>query len=71
MSHDPNSGFVVAAYALAFVVIGGMIAVVLIDSLRLKRGLSKFALPGQSQHAEAQPGSQDAAPQAPDPGGFD
>jgi hypothetical protein len=71
MSHDPNFGFVVAAYALAFVVIGGMIAAILIDSLRLKRALSLFALPGQSQHAEAQPSSQGAAPQGQDPEGFD
>jgi heme exporter protein CcmD len=45
MSHDPHFGFVIAAYALAFVVIGGMIGAVLIDYMRLKRALSLLAAP--------------------------
>ncbi len=46
MSADPNFGFVVAAYALGFAVLGGMILAVVTDYLRLKRALSKF--PGRS-----------------------
>ena len=63
MSHDPHLGFVAAAYVLAFVVIGGMIGAVLIDSLRLKRALSMLSLPLQKQHAPDGPASQDAAQQ--------
>ncbi len=43
MSHDPHFGSVIAAYALALIVVGGMIGAVLIDYLRLKRALSLFA----------------------------
>jgi hypothetical protein len=59
MSHDPHFGSVIAAYALALIVIGGMIGAVLLDYLQLKRALSMFAAPlrrnspGQSNDNEA------------------
>ncbi len=43
MSHDPNLGFVVAAYALAFVIVAGMIVTILADYLRLKQALVALA----------------------------
>ncbi len=39
MSHDPRFGFVVAAYALAFVIVAGMIVTILADYMRLKQAL--------------------------------
>jgi hypothetical protein len=71
MSHDPNLGFVAAAYGLAFLVIGGMAGAVLLDTLRLKRALSLLPPPRQSQNAEDQSGDQDAAPHASDPESFE
>ena len=43
MSHDPHFGFVVAAYALAFVIVAGMIATILADYMRLKQALSSLS----------------------------
>lgn len=43
MSHDPHQGFIIAAYALAFVMVAGMIGVIWMDYLRLKRQLSSLA----------------------------
>ncbi|WOJ90554.1 heme exporter protein CcmD [Methylocapsa polymorpha] len=43
MSSDPNFGFVIAAYALAFVIVAGMTLLILRDYLNLKRELSRFA----------------------------
>jgi heme exporter protein CcmD len=40
MSHDPHLGFVIAAYALAFVIVAGMIVMILADYMRLKQALS-------------------------------
>lgn len=42
MSADPNLGFVIAAYALGFLVLGGMILAVFYDYFSLRRALSKF-----------------------------
>ena len=39
MSHDPHFGFVVAAYALSFVIVAGMIVTILADYIRLKQAL--------------------------------
>ncbi len=63
MSHDPHFGFVIAAYALAFAVIGGMIAAVLLDSLRLKRALTLLAPLADQRHAPGGSANQEAAPQ--------
>lgn len=44
MSHDPHHfGFVVAAYALAFVIVAGMIVTIVADYIRLKRALASLA----------------------------
>ena len=43
MSHDPHLGFVVAAYALAFVIVTGMIVTILADYMRLKQALSSLS----------------------------
>jgi hypothetical protein len=40
MSHDPHFAFVVAAYALAFVIVAGMTAAIVADYMRLKQALS-------------------------------
>ncbi len=49
MSHDPHFGFVVAAYVLALVVIGGMIAAIAFDYHRLKRELAVIESLGRQQ----------------------
>ena len=42
MSHDPHIGFVIAAYALAFVIVAGMIVTILADYMRLKQALQEL-----------------------------
>ena len=39
MNHDPHFGYVVAAYALAFAIVAGMIVTILADYMRLKQAL--------------------------------
>ena len=43
MTADPHFGFVVAAYAIAFVIVAGMIFVTLRDYSELKRALALVA----------------------------
>jgi heme exporter protein CcmD len=43
MSHDPHIGFVVAAYALAFVIVAGIIVTILADYMRLKEALASLS----------------------------
>jgi heme exporter protein CcmD len=43
MSHDPHLGFVVAAYALAFVIVAAMTVTILADYMRLKQALSSLS----------------------------
>lgn len=43
MSGDPNFGFVIAAYAIGFVVAAGMTLMILRDYRNLKRALAPFA----------------------------
>lgn len=40
---DPNIGFVIAAYVVAFVIIVSMIVVTIADHASLKKSLSKLA----------------------------
>jgi heme exporter protein CcmD len=40
---DPNSGFVIAAYIVALVVIGGMIVATIADYAGLRKSLDKLA----------------------------
>ncbi|MGH6821737.1 MAG: heme exporter protein CcmD [Methylocella sp.] len=43
MSHDPHLGFVIAAYALAFVIVAEMIVRILADYMRLKQALASLS----------------------------
>ncbi len=43
MSHDPHFGFVVAAYALAFVIVAAMVVTILADYMRLKQALTSLS----------------------------
>ena len=68
MSHDPHFGFVVAAYAIAFVIVAGMIVTILADYMRLKLALA-FLSRGTRQDPDI--GRGDLNPQNPDPEGFE
>ncbi|MGH6811755.1 MAG: heme exporter protein CcmD [Methylocella sp.] len=68
MSHDPHFGFVVAAYALAFVIVAGMIVTILADYMRLKQALSSLSR-GTSQDSDIR--RADLVPQNPDPESFE
>lgn len=46
MEHDPHTGFIVAAYVVAAVVIVSMIAVIVSDNRALRRGLARFGARG-------------------------
>ena len=46
MEHDPHTGFIVAAYVIAAVVIISMITVIVSDHRALRRGLSRFGVRG-------------------------
>jgi len=53
--NDPHAGFIIAAYAIGFVVIFGMIAATLIDGRNLKRALAKIGdKRGQGRSGEGQ-----------------
>jgi hypothetical protein len=65
MSHDPHLGFIIAAYALAFVMIAGMTGAIVVDYLRLKRSLSMLAAP--KKNAEDRQGSNGLDLEAQDP----
>lgn len=43
MIEDPNFGFVVAAYAIGLLVLGGATAMILWDYLSLKRALARLS----------------------------
>jgi heme exporter protein CcmD len=64
MSHDPHFGFVIAAYALAFVIVAGMIVTILADYMRLKQALWSLVR-GTCQDPDI--GRADLNPQNPDP----
>ncbi|MGH6847365.1 MAG: heme exporter protein CcmD [Methylocella sp.] len=68
MSHDPHFGFVVAAYALAFVIVTAMIVTILADYMRLKQALSSLSR-GTRQDPDI--GRRDLNPQNPDPESFE
>ena len=42
MTADPHFGFVIVAYAIAFVIIAGMILAILRDYSTLRQALSRF-----------------------------
>lgn len=47
MTADPHFGFVVAAYAIAFVIVAAMIFVILRDYRTLRRDLARFPNRGE------------------------
>ncbi len=42
MDHDPHTGFILAAYAVAAVVILAMLVTILLDHRALRRRLARF-----------------------------
>ena len=68
MSHDPHFGFVVAAYALSFVIVAGMIVTILADYIRLKQALWSLSR-GTPQDPDI--GRRDLNPQTQDPEGLE
>ena len=64
MSHDPHLGFVIAAYALAFVIVAGMIVTILADYMRLKQALWSLS---RETGQDPDIGRWDLNPQNPDP----
>jgi heme exporter protein CcmD len=64
MNHDPHLGFVVAAYALAFVIVVGMLVTILADYMRLKQALASLS---RETRQERDIGPRDLNPQDPDP----
>ncbi|MGI8569986.1 MAG: heme exporter protein CcmD [Methylocella sp.] len=68
MSRDPHLGFVIAAYALAFAIVTGMIVTILADYLCLKQALSSLSR-GTRQDPDI--GRGDLNPQNPDPESFE
>ncbi len=45
---DPNQGFIVAAYAVAFVTVAAMVIAIIADRVSLKRALAKLPPRGES-----------------------
>jgi heme exporter protein CcmD len=68
MSHDPHFGFVVAAYALAFVIVAGMIVTILADYIRLKQALWSLS---RGTPRDPDIGRGDLNPQTQDPKGLE
>lgn len=56
MEHDPHTGFILAAYAIAAVVIVAMIVAIVSDYWSLKRGLKRFGASGTREGREADRG---------------
>ena len=42
MAHDPHTGFILAAYGLAAVVIATMLATIVLDHRALRKRLARF-----------------------------
>jgi heme exporter protein CcmD len=43
MNHDPHLGFIIAAYALALVIVAGMVVTILVDYWNLKQALASLS----------------------------
>jgi hypothetical protein len=69
MSHDPHFGFVIAAYALGLVIVGGMVVMILADYMSLKRALASLPRAPHQDSIEDEPRSETAA-QNPDAQGL-
>jgi heme exporter protein CcmD len=71
MSHDPHLGFVIAAYALALVIVAGMVVTIVADYLNLKQALASFAAREKRQDPDRQElHRRDVAPRSQDPEGL-
>jgi hypothetical protein len=66
MNHDPHFGVIIAAYALAFVMVAGMVGAIWVDYLRLKRSLSTLAAHKRSQAPDGHANPSDPHPQKPE-----
>ena len=55
MEHDPHTGFIVAAYLIAFAVVAAMIVVILVDYRTLKRQLRRFGAKGEDGRGGTRP----------------
>lgn len=49
MEHDPHTGFIIAAYAVAAAVVVSMIVVIVSDYRGLRRELRRFGSRGQDR----------------------
>ena len=54
MNHDPHFGVIIAAYALAFVMVAGIVGAIWVDYVRLRRSLSSLAALKKSQASDGQ-----------------
>lgn len=70
MSHDPHIGFIIAAYALALVIVGGMIVAILADYLNLQRALASFGAREKQQDGDPRASAQPMSAHNPDPEGL-
>jgi heme exporter protein CcmD len=68
MSHDSHFGFVVAAYAFAFVIVAGMIVMILADYNRLKQALCSLS---RRTRQDPDIGCGNSNPQTQDPEGLE
>ncbi len=69
MSHDPHLGFIIAAYALGFLIVAGMVGTILADYLNLKQALA--SLSRETRHDSLQElNRRDVTPQNRDPEGL-
>ncbi len=55
MEHDPHTGFIVAAYLVAFGVVACMVVAILLDYRSLKRQLGRFGAKGGDRRDGMQP----------------
>ncbi|MGO9849010.1 MAG: heme exporter protein CcmD [Methylocella sp.] len=69
MSHDPHLGFIIAAYALGFLIVAGMIGTILADYLNLKQALASLSRETRQHSMEEMP-RRDVTSQNPDPEGL-
>ena len=49
MEHDPHTGFIVAAYGIAALVVATMVVAILLDHRSLKRQLRRFGDDGEGR----------------------
>ncbi|MGA7657076.1 MAG: heme exporter protein CcmD [Methylocella sp.] len=65
MSHDPHLGFIIAAYALGFLIVAGMVGTIVADYLNLKQALASLSRKTRQHPMEEMP-RRDVTAQDPD-----